>query len=353
MVNLISLNVRGLANEKKRRTIFKMCRDRAQIALLQETHSVINNEVIWKSEWGGEIIFAHGESNSKGVCILLQKSLDYRIISKIIDVSGRFLILEIKIEDKVLVICNIYAPNQDCPNFFVKLVERLTPFGENKLLIGDFNLTLDVNLDRCNTYNNNNNSRNIVDDIMDRFSLQDIWRVRNENVQQYSWFKMSQNVQKASRIDMALTDKGLDIENATYFPASFTDHRAIFLSIKTSAGQKRGNGYWKFNNILLQNGEFLNFMNTKLEEILRSTSNEDPIDRWLKIKVKIKNACQQYSRTKKAMDALAISQLLEKIDEYQSNFPLNIVDYEMYEKSRIDLEELQLQHIQGIGFGTR
>ena len=40
---------------------------------LQETHFTSLDEVVWKTEWGGEIIFCHGQRNSKGVIILINK----------------------------------------------------------------------------------------------------------------------------------------------------------------------------------------------------------------------------------------------------------------------------------------
>ena len=78
MVKIISLNVRGLANLEKRRIIFKLCRDRGDIILLQETHSTPEFEQQWKLEWGGQIIFAHHVSNSCGVCIMFKKDIDVK-----------------------------------------------------------------------------------------------------------------------------------------------------------------------------------------------------------------------------------------------------------------------------------
>ena len=63
MVKLISLNVGGISDRRKRRATFKYIRERADIALLQETHSTANKEFQWLSEWGGPIIFNHGKSS--------------------------------------------------------------------------------------------------------------------------------------------------------------------------------------------------------------------------------------------------------------------------------------------------
>ena len=58
---LVSLNVRGINNFRKRRTIYSWCRkQKADFIFLQETHSKHETERQWKNEWGGEIIMSHG-----------------------------------------------------------------------------------------------------------------------------------------------------------------------------------------------------------------------------------------------------------------------------------------------------
>ena len=60
-IKLLSLNVRGLSNFKKRRAIFSWCRkQKADLVFLQETHSCKEREAQWKKEWGAEIFFLMG-----------------------------------------------------------------------------------------------------------------------------------------------------------------------------------------------------------------------------------------------------------------------------------------------------
>ena len=55
---ILSLNVRGLRDKVKRRSIFSFLKDqKAKFYFLQETFSDANDEAIWKNEWGGEIVF--------------------------------------------------------------------------------------------------------------------------------------------------------------------------------------------------------------------------------------------------------------------------------------------------------
>ena len=60
-LKLVSLNVSGITNFRKRRAIFTWCRKRkADVMFLQETHSKKDTEMYWKNEWGTEIVMSHG-----------------------------------------------------------------------------------------------------------------------------------------------------------------------------------------------------------------------------------------------------------------------------------------------------
>ena len=45
--------------------------------ILQEIHCTTKHQEIWKRDWGGEIYFSDGSTNSRGVAILLPKMLDH------------------------------------------------------------------------------------------------------------------------------------------------------------------------------------------------------------------------------------------------------------------------------------
>ena len=79
----MSLNVRGLNNSRKRKAVFGwLKRSRHDIIFLQETHSTLELEHMWKQDWSGPIIFSHGSGNSKGCCILIRDTLDFKTPAK-------------------------------------------------------------------------------------------------------------------------------------------------------------------------------------------------------------------------------------------------------------------------------
>ena len=237
-----SLNVRGIQNARKRRSIFNFYRNMSDILLLQETHSSANCEFQWTAEWGGRALFSHGSTNSAGVCILFKKSFFCNITNILKDVHGRMIMCKIETESGfATTICNIYAPNTDSPAFFDALDQNLADAHWNKIVMGDFNLVLDTTKDRFQSNHNNSNAQKRLTVLMEEYELTDIWRLRNPHDIYYSWKSYAN--QRASRIDFCLlpTSVAQLCENVTYMQGICTDHCAMFLSMQDLI-HKRGPG---------------------------------------------------------------------------------------------------------------
>ena len=68
-LKVMTFNVRGLRDKKKRRSIFRHLHVKYpdSIVIMQETHSSIEVENTWANEWGeGGIILAHGPTPYQG-----------------------------------------------------------------------------------------------------------------------------------------------------------------------------------------------------------------------------------------------------------------------------------------------
>ena len=95
-LKIFSNNVKGIRGVIKRKKLFKFCSNLpCQYFCLQETHSDVTSETEWKTDWGGNIIFSHGNTNSLGVAILLKT--EHKILETIIDLNGRYIIIKIKV----------------------------------------------------------------------------------------------------------------------------------------------------------------------------------------------------------------------------------------------------------------
>ena len=350
---VLSVNVRGAADEVKRKALFKQHRFNSNILIMQETHSNTECEKIWEAEWGGKIIFSHGTNQSRGIAAFIDKATYAKVENIFTGDDGRTLIFDLKENGRIVTFVAIYAPNEDNPRYFESLREKLKERSENKILIGDFNLTLDVDMDRYNTYNNNNRAKAVVEEIMEEFYLNDVWRIRNPEKREYSWRKSGQT-QKASRIDLALTSQGMDqwIEYTTYLSSIKTDHRALYLCLQLS-DIERGKGYWKFNNQLLKDKEFLEYMSKEILITLEASKEKPASKKWEILKERIKKSTRKYSRKKASEDNLIIEQLSEIVNEYEANFPLNKEEDKLLLETKTDLEEKIIEKTQGAMFRSK
>ena len=89
--------------------------------LLQETHTLVYQEAIWKTQWGGESVwFSHGTNNSRGVAIVIANHCKHEIHQVINHVNGRYIIMNVTLGEQRLTLANIYGPNED-KNIFLQI----------------------------------------------------------------------------------------------------------------------------------------------------------------------------------------------------------------------------------------
>ena len=252
-------------------------------------------------------------------------------------------------QQESIALCVIYAPNSDYPLFFEELETILTNYCANKIIIGDFNLVLDVSIDRHNSTHNNHQSCEKVKDIMNNLYLTDVWRDRNPGVKRFSW----RNRQSASRIDNVLISQGLDsmVSNCTYLQGILTDHSACYISVETTKN-KRGVGYWKLNTTLLKQQECRNKISECIEDVTTKSVNEkaDSIETWLKIKHAVRKCVQAFARSNASKKKLVIANLSEQVDNYEGSMLLNRDQMDMYLRTKTDLEELVLERAESLIF---
>ena len=189
-LRIASFNVRGLGNANKRRKIFNYLHHKEfDIVLLQETHSVRNQEKFWRSIWGSKIYYSHGTNDSRGVCILLAKKSLVKVFHSYKDAEGRIIAIDIFFENQSICLVNIYAPNLDDPAFFDEIftvIEASTC--DMKIFGGDFNVILDPNKDKKGDLSlSKPKMRNKLLNIMKSEQLVDVWRTQHLEDHLFTW----------------------------------------------------------------------------------------------------------------------------------------------------------------------
>ena len=127
--SICSSNVRGLGQKHKRKQIFNFLEKKDfKICKLQETHSKPEFEPLWTRECKQHIFFSGRSSTSGGVCIIVRKSLQFKLIYHKEIIPGKMQALKLELDDRAIVLINIYGPNNDDASFFETLYDHL---GEN------------------------------------------------------------------------------------------------------------------------------------------------------------------------------------------------------------------------------
>ena len=268
--NILSVNCQGLQDKQKRLDVFNYLKEKKfNIYALQDTHFLKEQERLVTSEWGHKCLFSSFSSNSRGVAFLFMNNFDYEIYNTYNDDQGNYCIVDMGVDqNNRITIVNIYGPNTDSPNFYKHIERKIHEIDNNKVIIlGDFNLVLDVEKD---TYNykhiNNPQARKTVLNMMENNNLSDPFREIHPDVRQYTWRK--RNPIKQSRLDFFLITENMisSVKKCNILPSYRSDHSIITLSMQFSKF-RRGKPLWKFNNSLLQDQIYIETVKKIILEI--------------------------------------------------------------------------------------
>ena len=115
-LSFISNNVKGLQAISKRIKIFEYLKNYVTsngFIFLQEIHSSVEDEKVWSDEFEGQLFFCHGKINSCGVVIGFVGTKALNILNIKRNNLGRILVIEVKTDDSVFVLINIYNANTE------------------------------------------------------------------------------------------------------------------------------------------------------------------------------------------------------------------------------------------------
>lgn len=280
--------------------------------MLQETHSVVQDEKLWSMEWGGDIWFAHGSTQSRGVAVLVKKNIPVSVENIKADLDGRLLIMDVKIGEIKLILSNFYGPNEDDDSFFVQAFEKIEERDNpNMIMGGDFNTALNPKLDsNCNT-DNHKKKREVIRNYLELREMVDIWRTHNPEKYQYTW-KRDRLALNSSRIDYFFISESLctRVLKTDIVPGYKSDHWRLEIQLNMES-QPRGKGFWKLNTSYLYDKQFLEELNEKIDTYLWEVKADiTPSQNWELLKLEVTSFCTEFSCRK----AKAKNRLIDKLE---------------------------------------
>ena len=230
---------------------------------------------------------------------------------------------------------------------------------DNLIIIGDFNLVMNPDIDRRGSMFNNVKAHGVLMEIMEELLLVDVWRLHNPDTRLFSWMRAKPRL-VASRLDFALVSQGLAniIQQTMYLPGIRTDHLGFYMYIEFIPNE-RGKGYWKFNSSHLQIPEFVHSMNDLIDAKLKQAVNMNPIDKWVYLRQGIIKQAKDFAIARSKMRNVIISQLSEKILEMQ--YEMSVCSdsdkadamADLIVRTQVDLDDVLLEKTKSAIFRTK
>ena len=173
----------------------------------------------------------------------------------------------------------------------------------------------------------------------------DIWRRINPLLESYTLGNKSHKIQ--CRLDFFLISEELCNLDATckIFHAPESDHSAISLHLQAKfKKQHRGPGFWKFNNSLLEDDNYVNSLRKNIDFYKAKYENIENIGlKWDLIKMEIRDFTVKYAKTKAKTRKNEELTLQNKINKLQLSLERN--PYNNQDQNELLASNLRLQKI--------
>ncbi len=317
---LASLNVRGLNDSSKRRIIFKWLLDNnCKIVFLQETFCRKEFPKNMHQEWTIKHNFTNS-AHSRGVAIMFHNSLNIEIKNIHKKEDARVILINAIIENVEVSLCNIYAPNDPSnrKEYFRTLkywIARHTDYENDLIMGGDLNCALNDD-DRKNIRGNQDVSRTPLKNLISELDLLDSWYIFHDKPQ-YTYTD-PENGSK-SRIDYLFLSKSIrhKAKKVTLKHAPKKDrHKAVCMEIKLDEN-KKGPGYWKLNEKLMDLPEYDVLIDRIITDILVNYTELNHRLKWEIFKIHVQECSIRLGIDRAKMEKEYIKRLQNNIDSMQ------------------------------------
>ena len=172
-----------------------------------------------------------------------------------------------------------------------------------KVIFGcDYNLIFDCKFDASggNPILEKKSLAKLIE-IKETLYLRDIWRTRNSDVRRFTFRQNHVSGFIERRLDFFLISNILQefIIKAYVLASICTDHPPIFFSFQIKDTPTQGKGFYKFNNSLTLNAEYVEKMKSQISETLRMFDQDKITDkhlRWENLKYEIPKFTMTFSK---------------------------------------------------------
>lgn len=306
-LSLLTLNTRGCSSSVKNISIYTYINNLGHspdIIFLQETGNLDENFSSWKSWTNYTPLCNPNPSSGTGVTTLVKN--DITILETSFIITGFISFVKISLNNTVYFLYNFLIPqqNSEALRAIKNFLKHSDSLSDGAIIVGgDFNCTLDPNLDRLDMPTEHRPQISMaLRGALNKLSLCDVWRSQNPDKRKYTWHRNNPSNQHG--ISKARLDR-IYIPNALLsstlackiLPCSLSDHSAVSIPIQPHPSYCKRSAYWHFNNSLLEDRTYTEIIQNFWLS-WKNKQNEFPnICVWWDFgKTQIKSLTQMYSR---------------------------------------------------------
>ena len=189
--------------------------------------------------------------------------------------------------------------------------------------------------------------------------LIDIWRKKNPGMKKFTFRQNNPLVQ--SRLDYWFISNGLEtrVNNCDIITSITPDHSSILFELKLTRSYERyGKSYWKFNNSLCSDRDFVQGMVEEIQMIERKWLGEfeSKSSFWDFLKMKMRSFAMKFSRKKSKEKRTCIKQLENEINALEKDLGTsaeNSTIIKDIENKKSQLKKLYHNRVEGLKVRSR
>ena len=143
------------------------------------------------------------------------------------------------------------------------------------------------------------------------FNLVDMWRDLNCNTKDFTWCKA--NISR--RLDYLLCNQSCShlFSNVNHLIVSCSDHKAIIAELN-NLNFKRGPSQWQLNISLLNDTDYITFINNIIDNFLTFNTHTSYQRLWELLKAEIKSSSIQFCTEKNRLSKLKYNNRVKEIN---------------------------------------
>lgn len=271
-LKILTWNVRGLGDRAKRAAVLSHLKSqRAEISILVETHLAGQKQMCLKKPWVGWMYQAPHTSNSRGIAILVVKTVQFQLHNLQSDPQGRSLFLHVTVGGLEFLLLAFYIP----PPFQFAVVQTGLDFMAQypsvpAIWTGDFNAVIAPHLDRISLANPTLPTTHVTrfGKFLREFALTDTWRHLHPTQQRFSCFTPSRS--SMSRIDYTFLTPSLllHLTDAGFDARVLSDHSPYWIKLQMPSSSITR--VWRMNPFWLTILLDLDGLQSKWEQFFRT-----------------------------------------------------------------------------------